>query len=161
MSSNTQTQTQTQIQSPLTYKIYSRKCIIGYTFALEYLKKMDDAIAKGIQELNEHSNWSKVLLDLSFNMVLDAGETQTQFHNVHYGGPRAQLNGKKSWKNRVLNPLYVGLFKHLQQSLFEDGYYLLDISDSSKSFTPHIMLYRSKPSEYATEEELWHGYNKI
>lgn len=120
-----------------------------------YNTLMFSKIKNAIEVLKQNPEKKYARLELHSHLSLNE-ETKTHFHIVHYGGTK---NG--SWFNRHINPTYEHVFKNLQRKLFEKGYYLLDISDPSKSFKLNIALYPEKPKWYDTPHILWHNYNKI
>jgi hypothetical protein len=127
-----------------------------------YKTRMREAIQDAIHELMNSRVKFCTQLNLSSKERLVVDDYYgTDFHVVHYGGkPKFGPYGSE-WRNRVPNPLFVGLFKELQILLLEQGYYLLDISDPSKSFAFVVTLYLGKPTWYDNAPVLWHGLNKV
>lgn len=136
---------------------YVRK---GKKFAEIYNDFMKQKILDGINVLSESSK-QYVKLNITNKAQFYVGDTSLDFHVVHYGGKPSFEGGKPSWKKRIPNELFQGLFKENQKLLLSKGYYLLDVSDSSKSFAIIIKLCLGKPSGYDDELPLWHGLNKI
>lgn len=138
---------------------------VGKLLAEAYKERLEDAVKQAIQAL-ERSTHSCVRLDLNSHEELEAvlphKIVKTKLHCPHYGGkPKLSPSGQVLWKKRDENSLFVGLFKELQTELEARGYWLLDISDSSKSFDFIVKLYCEKPEWYDSTEPLWHGLNKI
>lgn len=137
--------------------------IIGQRFANHYEGIIKNEILIAIKLLMNSSEKNYVTLDLDPKRFLESEGShifdfhRIRFHVVHYGGKISE--GK--WKNRIPNKFFAGLFKSIQKSLFERGYYLLDISDPSKSHKFIVRLYLEKPSWYDDAPMLWHGLNKI
>jgi hypothetical protein len=127
-----------------------------------YKYRMRLAIESAIQELMNSSVKYSTNLNLSLKERLFVNDYYgIDFHVVHYGGKPIMGPYGLEWKNRNPNPLFVGLFKELQTALFEYGYYLLDVSDPSKSHAFVVKLYLGKPVGYDDDPVLWHGLNKI
>jgi hypothetical protein len=138
------------------YKYRMRLAIEAYKY------RMRLAIESAIQELMNSSVKYSTTLNLSLKERLVATDYYgIDFHVVHYGGKPIMGPYGLEWKTRNPNPLFVGLFKELQTALFEYGYYLLDVSDPSKSHAFVVKLYLGKPVGYDNEPVLWHGLNKI
>lgn len=134
-------------------KEFERK---GKLFADAYKARMMDAIKNAINGMKKSSNKYSVQLNVSFGESLAVDESKILFHVVHYGGKPLT-----SWYKRKSSHLFTGLFKELQKYMLERGYYLLDLSDPSKSHRCTIRLYLGKPTWYDNAEPLWHGYNHV
>jgi hypothetical protein len=127
-----------------------------------YKYRMRLAIESAILELMNSSVKYCTQLNLSLKERLSIDDYYgIDFHVVHYGGKPIFGPYGIEWKNRNPNALFVGLFKELQTALFEYGYYLLDVSDPSKSHAFVVKLYLGKPTGYDDVPVLWHGLNKI
>lgn len=143
---------------------YERK---GKLFADAYKTKMINAILDAINDLKKGSNKFSVKLNVNFKEKLTIDGFTIDFHIVHYGGKpifEVQESSKSltlNWSKRTPNPLFAGLFKELQTFMLQKGYYLLDLSDPSKSHFCVINLYLGKPTWYDNAKLLWHGYNHI
>lgn len=122
-----------------------------------YIAYMEKKIIEAIRELKKYPSVSKKLNIDSFNEDICFEETKIHFHTIHYGGP--YYNGK--WNLRNIYEDYKNLFRILQAEMFSKGYFLLDLSDNSKSFNPVIVLFVSKPLSYDNHSTLWHYYNKL
>lgn len=138
---------------------------VGKLLAEAYKRRLVSSVERAIQALKQ-SRFSSVRLDLNSHEELEAvlphKIVKTKLHCPHYGGkPKLSPSGQVLWKKRDENSLFVGLFKELQTELEAHGYWLLDISDSSKSFDFIVKLYCEKPEWYDSTEPLWHGLNKI
>ena len=130
-------------------------------FVEAYKHKMSFAIESAIQELMHSVKFCTELnLSLKDRLFID-DYYGIDFHVVHYGGKPIFGPYGLEWKKRTPNALFVGLFKELQTALFEYGYYLLDVSDPSKSHAFVVKLYLGKPVWYDDAPVLWHGLNKI
>lgn len=126
-----------------------------------YKKVMIGCIKDAIKTLmNSGSFCTRLNIDENFQSL--HGIT-TKFHVVHYGGKPIYNTVKQKWDwyCREKNPMFEGLFKELQTVMLERGYYLLDISDPTKSFGLVIKLYLGKPDWYDESVSLWHGFNKV
>ena len=143
----------------------------GKIYAERYRSYMKYAISDGIHRLsNAHEMRECINLDIHPHDPLylkineaegieepDEESEKVIFHCVHYGGKHT---GR--WTKRTPNPLFVNLFRDLQTELFNaKGYYLLDMSDPSKSNRMVIRLFLGKPQFYEKFEPLWHGFGRI
>lgn len=129
-----------------------------------YRRVLMGVIQAAVRELGNSSNkfCTQLELDARKHLFVDNGLSSIPFHIVHYGGNLVPTSsGQYNWKKRESNPMFAGLFKELQTALLARGYYLLDISDPSKSFNFVIKLYLGKPTWYDEAPTLWHGLNKI
>lgn len=125
-------------------------------FASCYMNYMYEKISDAISKLQTTMRKSIVLNCVpthSFGVVTENGPRYHPFHRIHYG-PILNHN----WRLRKYVPEFHFLFRKLQQIMFSKGYWLLDLSDPSKSHQLRIVLFVEKPPNYSTIPELWHGY---
>lgn len=132
---------------------------VGKLLAEAYKDKVLSAVLKAIHSMQESECQALTLLlnpKDKLQVVLDNKTFETELHCVHYGG-----KPKTSWYRRFSNPCFVGIFKEIQQKLATKGYWLLDMSDPSKSFSFVVIISCVKPHWYDTTQPLWHGLNQI
>lgn len=102
----------------------------------------------------------KVDPNAELTVTLDDGsERKYKFHSVHYGPLKNKE--KRHWRSRDNIYDRMGVyppFRVLQVEMLNSGYYLMDISDPSKSKRMIVRLFRDKPK---FPLKLWHGYGVI
>lgn len=134
-----------------------------------YMTLMRKKLRGCIGCLNARSDftYANVKVDPNAELIvtLDDGSVRKyKFHSVHYGPLRIKhgtAGTQRHWRSR--DNIYDRLgvyppFRVLQVEMLNSGYYLMDVSDPSKSKRMIINLYRNKP---AFPLKLWHGYGVI
>ena len=127
------------------------------------------AYNKSFEKIMRKQECTCINLAISLKSIIDlesddkSHKWQVPIHEVHYGGKMEHNHGSKPfWTRRVKNPDFENLFKGFQRDVYHQrGFYLLDVSDSSKGFGTYIRLYFQKPVDYDTSSPLWHGLNKL
>ena len=127
----------------------------------EYEKLLKNEIVKCVNDMIKNEN-TKSVLDIQLKSFLkvkvEDKDKGIPIHVLHYG-----YNFNKKWtiRRNVLSDKNEKMpFQKLQDQMLEKGYYLLDESDPSKSFSTHLVLYSVKPHYYGNSD-LWHGLNVI
>ena len=126
-------------------------------FIQQYMKVMIDAIKYSINHLKwTNKKFTNLRVDFNSQLAFDENHSRS-FHSIHYG-----FINKQSWSNRTLYvPPKEMPFRVIQRLMLEKGFYVLDESDGSKSFTPCIRIYVEPPADLKQRQKLWHKMNVL
>jgi hypothetical protein len=133
----------------------------GEEFVQAYLKQINEEVQKAIKFMERSGKYcTLVRINPNEKLTISDGSSKP-LHCVHYGGNPDFSKGENSWTNRIKDDRFVNVFRNVQLSLLNKGYYLLDVSDPSYGKGFILKLFWDKPEWYDTVLGLWHGFNHI
>ena len=139
----------------------ARNLARGEEFVQAYLKRINEEVQKTIKFMDRSGKYCALVRINPNEKLTISDDSSKQLHCVHYGGNPDFSKGEDSWTNRIKDDRFVNVFRNVQHSLLNKGYYLLDVSNPSYGKGFILKLFWDKPEWYGKVSGLWHGFNHI